>query len=88
MRDAGFNVWGLILAALKKKHSKTGEESRFQGTMLGKDVEERAVVIDGGLESIQAWEAQRHQASKSPEAGSGNLSSAPLSAVSTPLSEI
>ncbi|KAF3481836.1 bromodomain associated protein [Arthroderma uncinatum] len=46
------------LSALKKKHSKTGEESRFQGTVLGKDAEERLIVIEGGAESIKAWKAQ------------------------------
>lgn len=44
-------------AALKKKHSKTGEESRFKGTVLGIPAEARHVRIEGGqLESIQAWE--------------------------------
>lgn len=35
-------------AAMKKKHSKTGEESRYQGTVLGKEVEVQAVTIVGG----------------------------------------
>ena len=35
------------LTQLKKKHSKTGEESRWQGTVLGKDGGEREVVIEG-----------------------------------------
>ncbi|KAI9722736.1 MAG: hypothetical protein M1812_001667 [Candelaria pacifica] len=47
------------LTVLKKKHSKTGEESRYQGTVLGKSAEDRQVKIEGGaVESIQAWEAQ------------------------------
>jgi len=79
-----------FLAALKKKHSKTGEESRFQGTMLGKDFEERPVHIDGGkVDSIQAWESQLRQASGSPRAETvSRFSSAPLSSISTPLSEV
>ena len=45
------------ITALKKKHSKTGEESRFKGTVLGIPAEERQVRIEGGqLESIRAWE--------------------------------
>jgi transcription initiation factor TFIID subunit 3 len=76
------------MPALKKKHSKTGEESRFQGTMLGKDLEDRPIQIDGGLESIHAWELQRHQASKSSKPASARSSSAPLSAMSSPLSEV
>jgi len=42
---------------LKKKHSKTGEESRFQGTTLGKDLDYKEIAIDGGsISSIGAWE--------------------------------
>ncbi|KAI9702022.1 MAG: hypothetical protein M1836_001366 [Candelina mexicana] len=47
------------LTVLKKKHSKTGEESRYQGTVLGKSAENRRLKIEGGaVESIQAWGAQ------------------------------
>ena len=52
------NLMSNCPAALKKKHSKTGEESRFQGTVLGKDPEPHRVVIEGGAESIQEWAAQ------------------------------
>jgi transcription initiation factor TFIID subunit 3 len=53
------------LIALKKKHSKTGEESRYQGTVLGIKAENKAVKIEGGhAESIQAWEAQLRGAKK------------------------
>jgi transcription initiation factor TFIID subunit 3 len=44
------------IEALKKKHSKTGEESRFQGTILGKDPDLRPVVIDGGPSSLREWQ--------------------------------
>ncbi|KAK4988079.1 hypothetical protein LTR66_005950 [Elasticomyces elasticus] len=44
------------LTILKKKHSKTGEESRYQGTILGKFTDDRRVRIEGGpAESIQEW---------------------------------
>lgn len=45
-------------AALKKKHSKTGEESRYQGTVLGKSNEPHPIVIEGGAGSIRDWKAQ------------------------------
>lgn len=45
------------LTALKKKHSKTGEESRYQGTLLGKPAEDRPVKIEGGpVESLLEWQ--------------------------------
>lgn len=45
------------LTALKKKHSKTGEESRYQGTVLGKPAEDRPIKIEGGpFESLQEWQ--------------------------------
>ncbi|KAJ5125002.1 Bromodomain transcription factor [Penicillium bovifimosum] len=54
------------LTALKKKHSKTGEESRYAGTVLGKHAEEHPVVIDGGAPSIQDWTAQVRARSSEP----------------------
>ncbi|KAM5451178.1 hypothetical protein MaudCBS49596_003883 [Microsporum audouinii] len=58
------------LSALKKKHSKTGEESRFQGTVLGKDAEERPITIEGGIESIKAWRMQIKSREQSSEPSS------------------
>lgn len=46
------------MLALKKKHSKTGEESRYQGTVLGKSADEHPIVIEGGAESIRDWSMQ------------------------------
>jgi transcription initiation factor TFIID subunit 3 len=43
---------------MKKKHSKTGEDARFQGTVLGREPEARPVKIDGGPESLQQWHIQ------------------------------
>ncbi|KAF2436615.1 bromodomain associated domain-containing protein [Tothia fuscella] len=53
------------VTAMKTKHSKTGEEARFHGTILGKDLEihARPIKIDGGPESIQQWHAQVRQKS-------------------------
>jgi transcription initiation factor TFIID subunit 3 len=39
-----------------KKHSKTGVESRYQGTVLGVPSEPKTVKIEGGgAESIEEW---------------------------------
>ncbi|CAG7944853.1 unnamed protein product [Penicillium salamii] len=68
------------LTALKKKHSKTGEESRYAGTVLGKSAEERPIIIEGGAPSIQEWGAQIR--ARAPENGgidsdTSGVSSAP-----------
>ncbi|KAL1637117.1 hypothetical protein SLS56_000775 [Neofusicoccum ribis] len=50
------------LTALKKKHSKTGEESRYQGTVLGIPAEDRPIRIEGGPpESITDWIKQTEE---------------------------
>ncbi|MCJ1231313.1 hypothetical protein MMC12_007990 [Toensbergia leucococca] len=79
-----------FLTALKKKHSKTGEESRYQGTVLGKLAEERPVRIEGGqVESIQAWEARlREQGRIQISPSIRKHSSVVMSSESSPLSEI
>lgn len=73
--------------ALKKKHSKTGEESRYQGSLLGKDADEQNVVIVGGQAgSIQEWGTQMRSRTISPAGAtpaSSGISSAPL----TPMDE-
>ncbi|EAS36095.1 bromodomain associated protein [Coccidioides immitis RS] len=63
------------LTALKKKHSKTGEESRFQGTVLGKDADDRPIVIEGGVESIKAWGKQIRSREQTVEPASTEVSS-------------
>lgn len=46
--------------AIKKKHSKTAEESRFEGTLLGKDADLQPISIAGGpVESLSQWNAAR-----------------------------
>ncbi|KAL8672251.1 MAG: hypothetical protein Q9168_003274 [Polycauliona sp. 1 TL-2023] len=45
-----------FFTALKRKHNKTGESSRFQGTVLGTAAEEKPIRIEGGpVESLQDW---------------------------------
>lgn len=68
------------LTALKKKHSKTGEESRYAGTVLGIRAEEHPVIIEGGVPSIQEWGVQtRARASESGgmDSDTSGVSSAP-----------
>lgn len=44
------------ITALMKKHSKTGVESRFQGTVLGHSGDPKPIRIEGGpVDSIEAW---------------------------------
>lgn len=56
-------------AALMKKHSKTGVESRFQGTVLGIPSETKPVKIEGGgPDSIEEWNRRtREKALKAAE---------------------
>ena len=79
-----------LCIALKKKHSKTGEESRYQGTVLGIPAEDKSIIIEGGpFESIQAWGAKNREngqisnPTQIPDTGSAMISSS-----SSPLSEI
>ncbi|PGH16138.1 hypothetical protein AJ79_01905 [Helicocarpus griseus UAMH5409] len=67
------------LNALKKKHSKTGEESRYQGTVLGKSGEVHPIVIEGGAQSIKAWGMQVRSREASAESVSSAMSSVPSS---------
>lgn len=68
-----------FLTALKKKHSKTGEESRYAGTVLGKSAEEHPVILEGGAPSIREWGAQvRSRTPMSPVASdTSGVSSVP-----------
>lgn len=52
-----------------KKHSKTGVESRFQGTVLGVPAEPKTIKIEGGgPDSIEEWcRRTREQAAKAAE---------------------
>jgi len=43
------------LTALKRKHSKSGEESKFQGTVLGIHSDFRLTKIEGGPATMQDW---------------------------------
>lgn len=45
-----------FFTALKKKHSKSGDDSRFQGTVLGRPADEKDVVVEGGpVQRLRDW---------------------------------
>ncbi|EFX03940.1 bromodomain associated protein [Grosmannia clavigera kw1407] len=57
------------LSVLKKKHSKTGEDSKYSGTVLGRGNEHGDVVVEGGeFPSILSWQEKRIQERQRPPA--------------------
>ncbi|KAL9607773.1 MAG: hypothetical protein Q9167_007342 [Letrouitia subvulpina] len=77
------------LTALKKKHSRTGEEARFQGTTLGIPAEDRPIRIEGGpVDSIRGWNAIAQRQIYSIETPSNRKSTTSDSSQSSPLSDI
>jgi transcription initiation factor TFIID subunit 3 len=67
-----------------KKHSKTGVESRFQGTVLGHTSDPRPVKIEGGpSDSIQDW--CRRTQEKAAIAAKEKAEKSEKSGLSTPL---
>ena len=75
-----------FLTQLKKRHAKTkdGEEARWQGTVLGKDMGEREVRIEGwDVDTLQAWAERLHARNQLVEVkmegtGTGSESDSPL----------
>lgn len=75
-----------FLMQLKKRHAKTkdGEEARWQGTVLGKDMGEREVRIEGwDVDTLQAWAERLHARNQPVEVrmagtGTGSESDSPL----------
>ena len=55
--------------ALKKKHSKNDDDSKYLGTLLGRSIEHGDVLVEGGeCPSIFVWEERRRIAGqKTPE---------------------
>ncbi|KAI1648583.1 hypothetical protein F4815DRAFT_37945 [Daldinia loculata] len=55
------------LSALKRKHNKTDQDSKYAGTILGRGIVEGEVVPEGGSESsIHAWARKMHETSQRP----------------------
>lgn len=45
-----------FFTALKKKHSKAGDDSRLVGTVVGRPAEDREVIVEGGpVQRIRDW---------------------------------
>ncbi|KAK7738510.1 hypothetical protein SLS53_006029 [Cytospora paraplurivora] len=75
------------LTALKKRHSKTADDSKYAGTLLGSPHDHGLVVVEGGgeIDSIQTWMEKRRGTpgkSQSPDIESRPASSG-LSSVGT-----
>ncbi|KAK4237033.1 hypothetical protein C8A03DRAFT_45051 [Achaetomium macrosporum] len=55
------------LDALKKKHSKNDDDSKYLGTVLGRSIEHGDVLVEGGEhQSIFDWEEQKRLACQKP----------------------
>ncbi|KAK3301085.1 uncharacterized protein B0H64DRAFT_30358 [Chaetomium fimeti] len=65
----GVDEAGDYLDALKKKHSKNDDDSKYLGTLLGRSIEHGDVLVEGGeCPSIFVWEERRRIAGqKTPE---------------------
>lgn len=72
--------------AMKKKHSKTADDTKYQGTSLGKDNELQSVTIAGGpADSLSDWQLQQHRQPTSLNQGASPLSSGISSAPTSPV---
>ncbi|EXJ88718.1 hypothetical protein A1O1_05650 [Capronia coronata CBS 617.96] len=81
---AGLDDQEDYLTAMKKKHSRTGEESRFQGTILGKETEVQSVVITGGPSaSLAEWTQSWLSASKKNSTADDEITSPATSGISS-----
>lgn len=57
----------MICIALKKKHSKTGDDAKWQGTIFGKCTDNNEILVEGGpITSINEWISQRAPEISSP----------------------
>ncbi|KAI1422672.1 hypothetical protein F5Y12DRAFT_603927 [Xylaria sp. FL1777] len=55
------------LDALKRKHNKTDQDSKYAGTILGRSIDHGDVLVEGGPDtSLAAWAARMREASLRP----------------------
>lgn len=55
------------LSALKKKHNKTDQDSKYAGTVLGKGLDHGEVQVEGGpMASIHDWQKMMQEAAQRP----------------------
>lgn len=59
---------------MKKKHSKTSDGSKFQGTILGRPTDNGEIEIEGGgeIKTIEDWICQRSGNAMRKEASPGS----------------
>jgi len=70
-----------VSLALKKKHNKTAEDSKYHGTIFGKATDHGEILVEGGEQgSIQEWARILHgPPTPEPRPGSSASSSRPPS---------
>ena len=62
-----------IVIALKKKHSKTDDDTKFVGTVLGRSNDHGYVLVEGSpYTSISTWEEKMRLANQKPPALPGS----------------
>ncbi|RDW60281.1 hypothetical protein BP5796_11887 [Coleophoma crateriformis] len=70
------------LTVLKKKHITADEDSRYNGTILGKPLEPRVIKVEGGdITSVKEWAARLKATSKSATGNSSRRASSALSSL-------
>ena len=76
------------LKALKKKHSTTDEDSRYNGTILGKAPEPRTVNVEGGdISSVREWAERLKTSPKTISTTSSRRQSSVLSSLGDQMME-
>ncbi|KAI1083334.1 hypothetical protein F5B20DRAFT_460611 [Whalleya microplaca] len=72
------------LNALKRKHNKTDQDSKYTGTILGRGIDHGEVMVEGGNEnSIHAWARKMREASQRPPEPAKSPSRPPSSGLSS-----
>ncbi|KAF4628526.1 hypothetical protein G7Y89_g9633 [Cudoniella acicularis] len=70
------------LSVLKKKHSTADEDSRYNGTILGRPAEPRAIRVEGGeATSLKEWAEKLKKPTKSTSLISSRRQSSALSSL-------
>ncbi|KAI0164749.1 hypothetical protein GGR57DRAFT_450463 [Xylariaceae sp. FL1272] len=55
------------LDALRRKHNKTDQDSKYAGTLLGRPIDHGEILVEGGPDtSLAAWAAKMHESSLRP----------------------
>lgn len=59
-----------FLTTLKKKHGKAGDDSRLQGTVLGRTADDKEFVVEGGpVQHIRDWKPKLEERSVNIQVG-------------------